>query len=278
MRISHLEVDVCHQTEEIAAVRAVTESTEKDLGLTQVRFSQGECNFGQLASEVQTFRVHTEAVAQQLSSFETKLNPLEADGSQIKAAFELFKTQIKSMVFRLSLDSQIVSDFPSPFGQFWEKQFVLLWRGSRDGFDATDFHSRCDGHANTLTLILDTDDNIFGGFTPVEWKSGSSKHKCDNTLTSFLFTLKNPHNIPAMKFALKPERKEYAIRADSSLGPIFGGGCDLAVYSQCNTNTSSHTHCIGDTYTNNSGVANDKLFTGSAYFKVKEIEVFEITA
>jgi hypothetical protein len=34
---------------------------------------------------------------------------------------------------------------------------------------------------------------------------------------------------------------------------------------------------MGRTYTNNSGVANDKLFTGSSHFKVKEIEVFEIT-
>jgi hypothetical protein len=81
-----------------------------------------------------------------------------------------------------------------------------------------------------------------------------------------------------MTFALKPEKKEYAILVNSSYGPLFGGGCDLAVFSQCNTNATSHTHCIGNTYTNDSGVANDKLFTGSTNFKVKEIEVFEITA
>jgi hypothetical protein len=221
--------------------------------------------------------VHTETVAQQLSNCETKLNPLEADVCQIKTAFELFKTQIKSTVFRLPLNSQIISDFPSPFGQFWEKRSVLLWRGSRDGFDARDFHSRCDGHANTITHILDTNGNIFGGFTPVEWESCSGKYKCDNTLTSFLFTLKNPHNTPAMTFALEPERKEYAIDTDSSYCPIFGSGRDLLVSSQCNTNTSSRTSSFGSTYTNNSGVANDKLFTGSSHFKVKEIEVFEIT-
>jgi hypothetical protein len=33
------------------------------------------------------------------------------------------------------------------------------------------FHSRCDGHANTLTVILHTKGNIFGGSTPVEWES-----------------------------------------------------------------------------------------------------------
>jgi hypothetical protein len=49
-----------------------------------------------------------------------------------------------------------------------------LWRGSRDGFGSGDFHSRCDGHANTVTLIEtaasehDVGDFVFGGFTPVK--------------------------------------------------------------------------------------------------------------
>jgi hypothetical protein len=41
--------------------------------------------------------------------------------------------------------------------------------GSHDGFTAQEFHLRCDGRANTLTLIVDTDENVFGGFTPVKW-------------------------------------------------------------------------------------------------------------
>jgi hypothetical protein len=70
-----------------------------------------------------------------------------------------------------SVGSVIVSDFPEIFDEFREKRFSLLWRGGRDGFGKHDFHSRCDGHANTLTVIEDTKGNIFGGFTPVEWES-----------------------------------------------------------------------------------------------------------
>jgi hypothetical protein len=51
------------------------------------------------------------------------------------------------------------------------KCFNLLWRGSRDEFTAEAFHRRCNRHANTLTLILDSGGNVFGGFTPVEWES-----------------------------------------------------------------------------------------------------------
>jgi hypothetical protein len=50
------------------------------------------------------------------------------------------------------------------------KHFKLLWRASRDGFGVAEFHRGCDGHANTLALILDTDGNILSSFTPVEWE------------------------------------------------------------------------------------------------------------
>jgi hypothetical protein len=68
-------------------------------------------------------------------------------------------------------NSVIVSAFPAIFAEFRSKLFSLLWRGSRDRCYASDFHRHCDGHANTLTVMLDTKGNIFGGFTPVEWES-----------------------------------------------------------------------------------------------------------
>jgi hypothetical protein len=112
------------------------------------------------------------------------------------------------------LDSLIILSFPQLFDEFRRKQFVLLWRRSRDDFRARDFPGRCDRHANALTLIFDKGGNIFGGFTPLQWESGD-KWKCDDSLKSFLFTLKNPHNIPAKTFALEEEGSN----AQSSLIP-----------------------------------------------------------
>jgi hypothetical protein len=63
------------------------------------------------------------------------------------------------------LPSCIFSPFPRVFEQFRWYKSRLLWRGSRDGFEAKVFHERCDFHPNTLTLIRDTKGNIFGGFT-----------------------------------------------------------------------------------------------------------------
>jgi hypothetical protein len=69
------------------------------------------------------------------------------------------------------LDSRIISGFPQIFAEFRGMRFKILWRGSRDGFGASEFHLRCDGRANTLTVSLDTEGNVFGRFTPVEWES-----------------------------------------------------------------------------------------------------------
>jgi hypothetical protein len=171
------------------------------------------------------------------------------------------------------LDSVIVSDFPRIFNEFRGKRFSLLWRGGRDGFRTRDFHSRCDGHANTLTVILDIDGNVFGGFTPVRWDS-TSWGKADASLKSFLFTLKNPHNISARRFALKAGKKREAIWCDSARGPRF---YDIAVSDHCNVSTNSFTFAFGTRYTNDTGLDGMTFFTGSRWFKVKEIEVFEIT-
>jgi hypothetical protein len=171
-------------------------------------------------------------------------------------------------------NSAIVPAFPKLFEDFKKNQFTLLWRGSRDGFGCGEFHRRCDGHPNTLTVILDTKGNIFGGFTPVEWELPcNSYYKADPSLKSFLFTLKNPHNVPARRFALNTEEKNKAIEYNSGWGPHFG---DIYVSGNCNTHTGSHTVNFGYSYTNDTGLDGDTFFAGSRGFQVKEIEVFEI--
>jgi hypothetical protein len=180
-------------------------------------------------------------------------------------------------------DLRMLSDFPEIFAEFRGKRFKILWRGGRDGFGSKEFHRRCDGHANTLIVILDTNGNIFGGFTPVEWESrvwnqkqGNEDNtmKVDDSLRSFLFTLKNLHNIPARRFPLKAENKHQAISCFSEGGPNF---YDIVVYSDCNENAYNCTS-LGITYINNTGLAGEIVFVGSVDFKVEDIEVFEITA
>jgi hypothetical protein len=192
----------------------------------------------------------------------------------------VFGTFQRSSSTIFSKDSSAFWVFPAIFEDFKDQKFTLLWRGSRDGFKAKQFHRRCDGHPNTLTVLLDTDGNIFGGFTPVDWESRTPKSpddlsncfKADRNLKSFIFTLKNPHSFPPRRFMLKEGKKEEAIACDSEHGPYFG---DILVTDNCSANADSSTSTFGDCYADDTGLADEgSFFTGRSMFKVREIEVF----
>lgn len=53
------------------------------------------------------------------------------------------------------------------------KLSLLIYRGSEDGWDFIDFHSRCDKMGPTLTLIKTKAGIICGGFTMIDWDSDS---------------------------------------------------------------------------------------------------------
>jgi hypothetical protein len=47
-------------------------------------------------------------------------------------------------------------------------KWTLLYRGTRDGFGANEFHTKCDGHNNTLTIVKAHGTSyIFGGFNSI---------------------------------------------------------------------------------------------------------------
>jgi hypothetical protein len=207
---------------------------------------------------------------------ELKLTTAEAIATERRRQLNQEVTALKAWVFP-QLDSKIINDFPPVFAEFQQRKFILLWRGSRDGFGGRDFHNRCDGHGNTLMIIQDADGNVFGGYTPVAWESPKGHcHKTDESAKSFLFTVKNPHNSPPQKFALKAEEKGRAINCFPWRGPGFGHGCDLFVSHNCNTNNDS-VSSLGETYANDTGLDGRIFFTGGHNFTVKEIEVFEIS-
>ena len=58
------------------------------------------------------------------------------------------------------------------------KQFKLLYRASRDGFEAASFHAKCDHQSRTLTIIKTNKGFIFGGYTAIAW-DGKSHAKAD---------------------------------------------------------------------------------------------------
>jgi len=159
---------------------------------------------------------------------------------------------------------------------FEYRAFSLLWRGSRDGFETSTFHSRCDGKPNTLTLIKNSLGYVFGGYTAVPWSSPSNATEFSDP-TAFLFSLKNPSNNP---LKLKVVEPEFAVMHFSHYGPIFGryNDCrDLSFYYFTNPNNSMKFTSY-ESPDGKEGVEGGKYVLGGTTNKYKtvEIEVFQI--
>ena len=152
------------------------------------------------------------------------------------------------------------------------QKWTLLYRGSEDGFGSFDFHSECDGQSKTLKIIRAEGTSYnFGGFTNAAWDSSGQWRQDAN---AFIFSLVNQESKP---IKMKTIRPQYAIACVQSDGPRFGGGIDLYIANNANSNTSSYVD-LGHSYIHPLyayGTAQAKNFMESSFnFKVDEIEVY----
>jgi hypothetical protein len=131
------------------------------------RSARRDCEIAELSSAISRLAATVEAIraSLRLPSLAVPPNP-PTPGCGCPApsgpAIEELRAEILLLKVWRAPMSLIVPDFPAFFAEFGGNRLTLLWRGSRDGFRARAFHGRCDGHALTLTLIQDTDGNIFG--------------------------------------------------------------------------------------------------------------------
>jgi hypothetical protein len=171
-------------------------------------------------------------------------------------------------------ESQILKDQqPSELIQLCEfslkDKWNLLYRGTRDGFGATDFHSKCDNHSNTLTILKAQGTSyIFGGYASVRWDRTSGFKSDPN---AFLFSLANKDNRPSKMRQIKTA---YSIFCDLFYGPTFGGGTDLCICNSANTTTGSYSY-LGGSYQHPQPSQGRSYLAGSAEFQLSEIEVYQ---
>ena len=145
----------------------------------------------------------------------------------------------------------------------------LIYRGTRDGFEASNFHRLCDNKGATISVIKTTQGYIFGGYTNVGWKS-SGEHV--PSTSSFLFAFMS-YALGSQTFrAFSTKNSAYAAYHNASCHVVFGGGCDLLIADQSNTKSNSSSNW-GHTYDLPPGKDANWL-TGQQNFQTVEIEVF----
>ena len=122
-----------------------------------------------------------------------------------------------------------------------------VYRGSRDGFTPTAFHTRCDEKPRLLIVAKDKDAGwLFGGFTAVGFlKAGGDRLYADPA--AFVFSLTNPAGRPERLASTGDGKEIYYL---SSHLVRFGWNDDLAIKDGCASDKSS---------------VSDKSFTGPGH-------------
>lgn len=146
--------------------------------------------------------------------------------------------------------------------------FKLLYRGSRDGFGAADFHAKCDAIEHTVTIIKTSDGHVCGGYAKEAWRST----KEDAPLVdpkAFVFSL-------SRHVKCAEQSNMNSVCHNALRGPTFGYeeayGYDIAVADRCDKESS--VFAGNNTYKLPADSDSD-FFTGSEGYNVAEIEVHQ---
>ena len=95
-----------------------------------------------------------------------------------------------------------------------------------------------------------------------------------STYNAFIFSLINKEGLAPFKSMVK--NPSNAIYRGSGYGPTFGGGWDISIRNDANSNTNSYTNFgVGNYYSVPSGVQDRRTILAGTYnFTPDEVEVF----
>lgn len=126
-------------------------------------------------------------------------------------------------------DKKILQQF---IGEEGQKTFSRLYSVKADGCTDNVFHEKCDNKGPTVTLVYNTEGEVYGGYASVSWQSVATKHIYDHA--AFLFLLRGTDEAKPKKFPVK--KRTSALILDTHNCPTFGSGPDLQVCSGDLTN------------------------------------------
>ena len=167
----------------------------------------------------------------------------------------------------------------------------LIYRASEDGFEASNFHLKCDGKSNTVTVIKNNLDHVFGGFASVAWNKPyyiqsyiqlpsllNKKNDWIYDPCAYIFSLRRSGIFSNKIFKVTDSKK--AIYSNKNYGPSFG--CDITINDRSNTVVGSYCD-IGCSYDRESigfpyKSVHARSFLAGHFnaWKTTEIEVYEI--
>lgn len=193
-------------------------------------------------------------------------NLLAGSSSASLASVEVYElnTDKFSLVLGPTEAGLLINHFP-------DIELELIYRGSRDGFTSSSFHSKCDGVAKTITVIKSEDGSVCGGYTEAEWSSVTGYVPDEHAV---LFSLKNNFDEPVFMNTANPAKSIYC----HSDRLVTFGDDDLYIPDKPHNNECSAK--IGKFYFHPSYPLDSKksykVLGGTEKFNILDIEVFKV--
>ena len=158
------------------------------------------------------------------------------------------------------------------------KYFNLIFRASRNGYRAEDFHQKCDGKKNTIVVVQARNRKRFGGFTIVVVQARNGKRF--GGFTEAKWDKSNGYKTGNHGFLFSLDKREiycnknnnYDIYCYSDKGPTFGGGHDLFIDDNCNKNNENYDNSSHSYDTD----GQKNALAGTKYFYVEDYEVYQL--
>ncbi|XP_073250379.1 uncharacterized protein [Porites lutea] len=146
--------------------------------------------------------------------------------------------------------------------------WLLCWRATLHGWNISQFHSRCDGKNDTVTIIR-KGKFIFGGYTDIPWESSGNWSASSE---AFIFSLNNNEGLAPFVSQVEKGITDWAIYRNSQFGPYFG--IDVIITDNADGNSLSEA-VLGYYYPTPPAVQNrHTVLAGTWYFSPDEVEVF----
>ena len=190
-------------------------------------------------------------------------------------------------VFELNIDTNILNkeDLSEDFFLFSRLKemyqynrfirLILVYRGSKDGDRAKNFHTKCDLIGPNITLIRTKKGFIFGGFTIKSWKHLYKDVKKDNDEYGTEYNDKECFcfSVDLQKIYLNEKPNENVIICNNKYGAIFCGF--FKVFDEYSKNGGIcgkiKDNCFGGQE------KNYEFNGGEELFDIDEVEVFQIS-
>ena len=92
----------------------------------------------------------------------------------------------------------------------WKWKLLLRATDHDNAFSKDTFYKYCKDKTNTVIIVHNDRNRVFGGYTPCAWKYNTGLYQTDETLTTFLFLLRSNNAEDIRLMPLKESCKKYA--------------------------------------------------------------------